>query len=87
MRSRTQAQRVFALLNTLTSGLPIDVGHSASSQITEGRSPRFRAGALNLRHKTNFAAVSGTDAGAGGFGVFNATFPARQIQLALNLVF
>jgi hypothetical protein len=31
--------------------------------------------------------VSGTNANSSGFGVFNATFPARQIQLALKLVF
>jgi hypothetical protein len=144
------------MINTMTSGLPIDVGYSASSQqqvsdlvserpnlvagqplylstgnpvnylnpaaytvpnytqpfgnaprnnvktpfvyetdfglhknfaITESRYLQFRAEAFNLLNKTNFATVSGTNANSGGFGVFNATFPARQIQLALKLVF
>ncbi len=144
------------LINTMTSGLPIDVGYSASSQqqvsnlvserpnlvpgqplylstgnpvnylnpaaysvpaftqpfgntprnnvktpavyevdfglhknfpVTEGRYLQFRAEAFNLLNKTNFATVSGTNSNSSGFGVFNATFPARQIQLALKLVF
>jgi hypothetical protein len=144
------------MINTMTSGLPIDVGYSASSQqqisdlvserpnrvpgqplylstsnpiyylnpaaysvpnytqpfgntprnnvktpfvyetdfslhksfaITEGRFVQLRAEAFNLLNKTNFATVSNTNANSGGFGVFNATFPARQIQLALKLVF
>ena len=144
------------MINTMTSGLPIDVGYSASSQqqvsdlvserpnivpgqplylstgnpvnylnpaaysvpaytqpfgntprnnvktpavyetdfglhknftITEGRYVQFRAEAFNLLNKTNFATVSGTNSNSSGFGVFNATFPARQIQLALKVVF
>ncbi len=144
------------MINTMTSGLPIDVGYSASSQqqisdlvserpnivpgaplylstgnpvnylnpaaysvplytqpfgntarnnvktpavfetdfglhknflITEGRYVQFRAEAFNLLNKTNFATVSGTNANSSGFGVFNATFPARQLQLALKVVF
>jgi hypothetical protein len=144
------------MINTMTSGLPIDVGYSASSQqqvsglvserpnlvagqplylstgnpiyylnpaayavpnytqpfgntprnnvktpavfetdfglhknftMTESRYLQFRAEAFNLLNKTNFATVSGTNANSSGFGVFNATFPARQLQLALKLVF
>jgi hypothetical protein len=144
------------MINTMTSGLPIDVGYSASSQqqisdlvsarpnlvpgqplylstgnpiyylnpaaysvpsytqpfgntarnnvktpavyetdfglhknfpITELRYLQFRAEAFNLLNKTNFATVSGTNSNSSSFGVFNATFPARQLQLALKLVF
>ncbi len=144
------------MINTMTSGLPIDVGYSASSQqqvsglvsarpdlvagqslyltggnpinylnpaafavpnytqpfgntprnnvrtpalfstdfglhknftITEGRYLQLRAEAFNLLNKTNFATVSSTNANGSGFGVFNATFPARQLQIALKLVF
>jgi hypothetical protein len=144
------------MINTMTSGLPIDVGYSASSQqqvsdlvserpnlvpgqplylstgnpiyylnpaaysvpnywqpfgntarnnvktpfvyetdfsihksfaITEARFLQLRAEAFNLLNKTNFATVSNTNSNSGGFGVFNATFPARQLQLALKLVF
>jgi hypothetical protein len=58
-----------------------------SFQITESRYLQFRAEAFNLLNKTNFATVSGTNANSSGFGVFNATFPARQTQLALRMVF
>ncbi len=144
------------MINTITSGLPIDVGYSASTQqqvsdlvserpnlvsgqplylstgnpinylnpaaysvplytqpfgntprnnvktpyvyetdfslhknfeIAESRFVQFRAEAFNLLNKTNFATVSGTNSNSSGFGVFNATFPARQIQLALKVVF
>ncbi len=144
------------MINTMTSGLPINVGYSASSQqqisglvsarpdllpgqplylntgnpiyylnpaaysvpsytqpfgttqrnnvktpfvyetdfslhknfpITEARYFQFRAEAFNLLNRTNFATVSGTNSNSSGFGVFNATFPARQIQLALKVVF
>ena len=55
--------------------------------MTEGRYQQFRAEAFNLLNRTNFSSVSTTNANSSGFGVFNATFPARQIQLALKLVF
>jgi hypothetical protein len=58
-----------------------------SFAISEARYLQFRAEAFNLLNKTNFATVSGTNSNSSGFGVFNATFPARQIQLALKLVF
>jgi hypothetical protein len=101
------------MINTMNSGLPIDVGYSASSQqqvsdlvserpnlvpgqplylstgnpVYEARFVQFRAEAFNLLNKTNFATVSGTNSNSSGFGVFNATFPARQLQLAFKLVF
>ncbi len=64
-----------------------DFGLHKNFTITEGRYLQFRAEAFNLFNKTNFATVSTTNANSSGFGVFNSTFPARQIQLALKLVF
>ncbi|HVO98371.1 MAG TPA: TonB-dependent receptor [Bryobacteraceae bacterium] len=64
-----------------------DLGLHKNFPITEARYFQFRAEAFNLLNKTNFATVGGTNANSSGFGVFNATFPARQIQLALKLVF
>jgi len=55
--------------------------------ITEGRYVQFRAEAFNLLNHTNFAPTLSLTANAAGFGVFNATFPARQVQLAMKLVF
>ena len=48
---------------------------------------QFRAETFNLLNKTNFAPPGGLSANGSGFGVFTGTFPARQIQLALKLVF
>jgi hypothetical protein len=64
-----------------------DFGLHKNFPITEARYLQFRAEAFNLLNKTNFATVSTTNSNSSGFGVFNATFPARQIQLALKLVF
>jgi hypothetical protein len=64
-----------------------DFGVHKSFALTESRYLQFRAEAFNLLNKTNFATVSGTNSNSSGFGVFNATFPARQTQLALRLVF
>jgi hypothetical protein len=36
---------------------------------------------------TNFAPPGQLNANSSGFGVFTSAFPARQIQLALKLVF
>ncbi len=49
----------------------------------------FRAEAFNLLNNTNFNVNSGfsTTYGNSSFGVFTQTLPARQIQLALKLVF
>jgi hypothetical protein len=56
-------------------------------RIVEGKALQFRAEAFNLFNRTNFYQLSGTSSNGGGFGVFAATLPARQIQLALKLVF
>jgi hypothetical protein len=64
-----------------------DFGIHKNFAITESRYLQFRAEAFNLLNKTNFASLSSTNSNSSGFGVFNATFPARQIQLALKLVF
>jgi hypothetical protein len=64
-----------------------DFGLHKNFPITEGRYLQFRAEAFNLLNKTNFATVSSTNFNSSGFGVFNSTFPARQLQLALKLVF
>jgi hypothetical protein len=64
-----------------------DFGLHKNFPINEALYLQFRAEAFNLLNKTNFATVSGTNSNSSGFGVFNATFPARQIQLALKLVF
>jgi hypothetical protein len=64
-----------------------DFGLHKNFSISESRYLQFRAEAFNLLNKTNFATVSGTNSNSSGFGVFNATFPARQTQLALRMVF
>jgi hypothetical protein len=64
-----------------------DFGLHKNFAVSESRYLQFRAEAFNLLNKTNFATVSSTNANSSGFGVFNATFPARQLQLALKLVF
>lgn len=53
----------------------------------ESRYLQFRAEAFNLFNHTNFAPPTNFTANTSGFGVFTATFPARQLQLALKLVF
>ena len=47
----------------------------------------FRAEAFNLLNKTNFAPPGTLSANSSGFGVFSASYPARQVQMALKLVF
>jgi hypothetical protein len=64
-----------------------DFGVHKNFVVREGRYLQFRMEAFNLFNRTNFATVSTTNANSSGFGVFNSTFPARQIQLALKLVF
>jgi len=64
-----------------------DFGLHKSFAITEKYSLQLRAEAFNLLNKTNFSAVTTTNFNSSGFGVFNATFPARQIQIALKLLF
>jgi len=64
-----------------------DFGIHKNFAIMEGRYVQFRAEAFNLLNKTNFAPPSTLNSNSSGFGVFTSTFPARQIQLALKLVF
>jgi hypothetical protein len=52
----------------------------------EGTSLQFRAEAFNLFNKTNFRNAN-TNASSAAFGQVRATFPARQVQFALRLVF
>ncbi|MCU1236274.1 MAG: TonB-dependent receptor, plug [Candidatus Solibacter sp.] len=47
---------------------------------------KFRAEAFNLLNKTNFGAPNG-DRSSGSFGTIRSTYVARQIQMALKLVF
>jgi len=46
----------------------------------------FRMEAFNIFNKTNFAAAN-SDRSAAAFGTIRSTFPARQIQFALKVVF
>lgn len=64
-----------------------DFGLHKNFNIMEGRYVQFRAEAFNLLNHTNFAPPGGLTANTSGFGVFTGSFPARQIQLALKLVF
>jgi hypothetical protein len=55
--------------------------------ISEGRSQEFRAEAFNVLNKTNTQAAGSNISSPGSFGTITKTFPARQIQLALKIVF
>ena len=70
----------------------VDLGiHKNFGLWSEASHMEFRAEAFNLFNTTNFTPYSGFSAtyspGSSSFGVFTQTFPARQIQLALKLVF
>lgn len=66
----------------------LDFGlHKNFSLWSESRYLQFRAEAFNLLNKTNFAPPSTLTSNSSGFGNFSATFPARQVQLALKLIF
>ena len=77
----------------LVRGYPfyeLDFGlHKDFNLWSESRYLQFRAEAFNLLNHTNFNPNSGfgTTVNSGGFGVYTTTFPPRQIQLALKLVF
>lgn len=64
-----------------------DFGMHKNFNFAESRYVQFRAEAFNLLNKTNFSPPSSLNANSTGFGVFTSTWPARQIQLALKLVF
>ena len=68
----------------------LDFGlHKNFALWSESSRLEFRAEAFNLLNNTNFNVNSGfsTTYGNSSFGVFTQTLPARQIQLALKLVF
>jgi len=66
----------------------LDLGlHKDFNLWSESKYLQFRAEAFNLMNKTNFAAPTNLTANTPGYGMFTQTFPARQIQLALKLVF
>ena len=54
---------------------------------SESQFLQFRAEAFNILNKVNFAPPSTLTSNSSGFGVFTSTFPARQLQLALKMVF
>ncbi|MEI9974951.1 MAG: TonB-dependent receptor [Ignavibacteriota bacterium] len=64
-----------------------DFGIHKNFNFAETRYVQFRAEAFNLLNQTNFAPPSGLNSNSSGFGVFTSTFPARQVQLALKLIF
>jgi len=68
--------------NQLDLGLHKNFGLGAESRFLQ-----FRAEAFNVFNHTNFAPPSNLTFNTSGFGVFTSTFPARQLQLALKLVF
>lgn len=70
----------------------VDFGlHKNFALWSESSHIEFRAEAFNLLNKSNFTPYSGFNTtyapGSTSFGVFTQTFPARQVQLALKLVF
>ena len=66
----------------------LDFGlHKNFPLLSEARYLQFRAEAFNMLNKTNFAPPGTLTANSSGFGVFSSTFPARQVQLALKLIF
>jgi hypothetical protein len=64
-----------------------DFGMHKNFKLTESQYVQFRAEAFNLLNKTNFAPPGGLTSNSTGFGVITSTWVARQIQLALKLVF
>jgi hypothetical protein len=64
-----------------------DFGIHKNFSIAESRFVQFRAEAFNLLNYTNFAPTLGLNSNSSGFGVFNSTWQARQVQLAVKLVF
>lgn len=66
----------------------LDLGLQKNFRIPIRESARveFRAEAFNLLNKTNFGAANG-DRSSGAFGTVRSTYAARQIQLALKLLF
>ena len=64
----------------------MDLGLHKDFNMTEGLRASFRTEAFNLLNKTNFSAPNGNRSSA-GFGSITSTYPARQLQFALKLLF
>ena len=64
-----------------------DLALHKNFNFAEAKYVQFRAEAFNLLNHTNFAPPGTLNSNSTGFGVFTSTFPARQLQLALKLVF
>jgi hypothetical protein len=65
----------------------LDLGMAKAIKLSgESVSLQFRAEAFNLFNNTNFRNAN-TNRSVAGFGQVRATFPARQIQFALRLIF
>lgn len=77
-RNSSPAVRVFAAFSLLAFFFALRVPIALA---------QFESGAFNVFNHTNFAPPSTLTFNSSGFGVFTATFPARQLQLALKLVF
>jgi len=63
----------------------MDLGLHKDFNITESAGFSFRTEAFNLFNKTNFAPPNGNRSSS-GFGSITSTYPARQIQFAMKLL-
>ena len=65
----------------------LDLGiHKRFGLLREGWNLEFRTEVFNLLNKTNFSPANGDRANS-AFGTITSTFPARQLQFALRLMF
>jgi hypothetical protein len=65
----------------------LDIGMQKQFPLwSESRRLEFRAEAFNLLNQTNFQAPN-SNVSSTGYGSITSTFPARQLQFALKLVF
>lgn len=65
----------------------VDLGvHKQLRLWSESSKLDFRTEAFNLTNQTNFQAAN-SSISSGSFGAITSTFPARQIQFALKLLF
>jgi len=64
----------------------MDLGLHKDFHITETKTLSFRTEAFNLFNKTNFGPPNGNRS-SGGFGSITNTYPARQMQFGLKLLF